>query len=194
MMAAVMDGEQRLGIAHLKPGYEKDYFGTPTYYKVFSAARVLFADRQPDGRWNIMVEGIQRVRMVEELQSEPFRTARVQPLLEFIPEFQADMARAAMLSLSDLTNQLSDYIGEGGRRLMNLAQIHQHPGIVADMIAHAIVADPYTRQSLLEEVDIVRRMRLVQIRVREALHLLSGKTNEQASTRDQASTETESDG
>ena len=42
---------------------------------------------------------------------------------------------------------------------------HPHPGVVADLLSHYCVKDTYAKQSILSEVDVCRRVRLVQVQL-----------------------------
>jgi len=169
MMEAVMAGDQHMGLAHLKPGYEKDYFGKPPVYKVCTAARVMLADQEKNGRWNILLEGAYRARIVEELASDPFRVVRVRPLVEQFPTDKHGETMRLMEGAARRAEALAEHFENGQRALINLVNQHQHPSIVADVISSVIVADPYTRQSLLEEVDPHRRLRLLLIHLDEVI-------------------------
>jgi len=47
---------------------------------------------------------------------------------------------------------------------------HPHPGVVADLLAHNCVRDLYARQSILAELDVGRRVRLVQIQLAQIIN------------------------
>ena len=56
-----------LGIPTLKPGYESAYAENPAVYPVMGAGDILAAEERSDGRWNVLVRGVSRVRLLEEL-------------------------------------------------------------------------------------------------------------------------------
>jgi hypothetical protein len=54
---------------------------------------------------------------------------------------------------------------------------HPHPGVVADLLAHYCASDTYARQCVLSELDVCRRVRLVQVQLgqqiaRQSIHPL----------------------
>jgi uncharacterized protein len=74
---------RHVGVPLLRPGFERDYDGRPEVEPVFGLGRLLSHHRLPDGRRFIRLEGVRRVRSVEELHSpSPFR----QLACELLPE------------------------------------------------------------------------------------------------------------
>ncbi|MBI1291116.1 hypothetical protein GC173_07710 [bacterium] len=169
LMDRVMAGDEHMGLAHLRPGFESDYFGAPPIYKTLTSARVLLADKLPDGRWNVLLEGIQRVKLVAEYKSEPYRIMKVRPLSDEIPPEHHGESVRLMESAARKVESIAANFEDGERRLTNLVNLHQHPSIVADVIAALTVDDPYTRQSLLEETNAHRRLKLLHVHLDEIL-------------------------
>lgn len=83
----VLESGGYLGIPLLRPGYEEDYEGRPEIESVFGLGRLVSHQRLPDGRRFIRVEGLGRVRLLEELEPQgSFRQLRVEALPESAPE------------------------------------------------------------------------------------------------------------
>lgn len=165
MMDHVVDHEGRLAIAHLREGYQQEYFGAPPVHRMITAARILFADRLPDGRWNIAIEGIERAWIKEETQQEPFRIAKVEPLVDEVTEAEKPEIKESMQQVAAMATAIGNQLPEVRRVLANLINTHQHPGIVADVVAGALIGDAYARQSILEASDLRRRLQLVRIQL-----------------------------
>ncbi len=172
MMEAVMAGDQKLGIAQLREGYEKDYFGAPSIHRVFTTARILYADKIEDERWNILVEGVERVELIKEVQTTPFRVAQVDPIREVVePPDRSEVFRL-MNQIALVSEAISNHVQEGRRSLTNLVNTHQHPAVVCDVASSLLVSDPYARQSLLEERNLLRRMKLLDVQLQTLAHEL----------------------
>src|SRR5215467_7574945 len=78
MTADALAGDRLIALALLRPGWESDYDGKPAIYPVACLGRVVAEQRLDDGRYNILLRGLSRVRLVEELsQGKLYRTARV---------------------------------------------------------------------------------------------------------------------
>lgn len=58
--------QRRIGMALLKPGYESDYQGRPPIYPLGCLGTIASEERLEDGRYNIVLHGRTRFRVVEE--------------------------------------------------------------------------------------------------------------------------------
>ena len=77
----VLDNGQFVGVPLLRPGFEEEYEGSPAVEEVFGAGRLLSHQPLPDGRRFIRLEGMRRVRLVEELDNgKSFRQVRTELL------------------------------------------------------------------------------------------------------------------
>lgn len=165
MIETLMESDQKLAIAHLREGYETNYFGAPPIFRTMTAARILLGEKLPDGRWNVLVEGIERVVLDEEVQKTPFRIARCKQIPEGIDDGDHDQAIRLMRAVACKAEQIGEQAKYGRRILTNLVNVHQHPAIVCDIIAALLVPDAYTRQCLLDERNVLRRLQLVNIQL-----------------------------
>src|SRR4029453_4635355 len=66
MVADALDGERLIGMVMLRPGWEPRYEHTPDVYQVGCAGFITHADRLPDGRFNIMLRGLEKFRIASE--------------------------------------------------------------------------------------------------------------------------------
>ena len=80
--------ERTIGMALLKPGFEAEYAGRPAIYPLGCSGTIVEDERLEDGRYNIVLQGTQRFRVVEEQPGGAYRVARVEPL----PEAAADVS------------------------------------------------------------------------------------------------------
>lgn len=77
---------RHVGVPLLMPGFESSYEGRPAVEQVFGLGRLLSHQRLPDGRRFIRLEGVRRVRAVEELSClTRFRQLAVELLPEDAP-------------------------------------------------------------------------------------------------------------
>ncbi len=81
MTRYVLDHQRVLAVARLKPGYEASYAARPPVYEICGVGRVVNDQALPDGRYNILLEGVARVRIIEEHPPEQsFRIVRAEAL------------------------------------------------------------------------------------------------------------------
>jgi Lon protease-like protein len=82
MVAAALKGDRIIGMVTLRPGYEPNYEGRPPVYPIGCAGEITDFERLPDGRYNIVLRGLVKFRVVDEDQSQLYRRARVDALPE----------------------------------------------------------------------------------------------------------------
>jgi Lon protease-like protein len=80
MVEDALDGDRMIGMALLKPGFEEQYEGRPPIYAVGCAGVITHAERLPDGRFNMVLQGVERFRVRGEDDSRPYRLAEVDRL------------------------------------------------------------------------------------------------------------------
>ena len=133
----------------------------PRVLSVIGVGVLVRVDRLPDGRFNIVLRGAGRARIVEELRSgEPYRLVRAEllaPSLPFSPRIaqMADSLKRLVLALS------SAYRTPELQALVQLAARTRDPGDLADVVAGALLEEPGDRQAVLEAVEILPRLELV---------------------------------
>jgi Lon protease-like protein len=71
MVADALAGDRIIGMALLRPGYQSDYEGRPPVYPVGTAGVITHTEALPDGRFNIVLRGIEKFRILEEDASRP---------------------------------------------------------------------------------------------------------------------------
>ena len=82
MVADALAGDRVIGMVLLRPGWEHDYDGRPPVYQIGSSGVITHFERLPDGRYNIVLRGVERFRILEEDESRSYRRAIVEPLAE----------------------------------------------------------------------------------------------------------------
>ncbi|HEV2174991.1 MAG TPA: LON peptidase substrate-binding domain-containing protein [Nitrospira sp.] len=73
---AVMGG-QCIGMALLKEGWESDYYGNPPVFGMGCVGRLVSVQPLPDGRSNILLQGLERFEIGVESYDKPYRQASV---------------------------------------------------------------------------------------------------------------------
>ncbi len=68
---------QCIGMALLKEGWEQNYDANPPMFDVGCVGRIVSMQRLPDGRSNILLQGLRRYEIREQFYDKPYREARV---------------------------------------------------------------------------------------------------------------------
>jgi Lon protease-like protein len=77
MVADATAGGQCIAMALLKEGWESDYYGNPSIYPIVCAGRLVSVQPLPDGRSNILLQGLERCEVQEEHFDKPYRQATI---------------------------------------------------------------------------------------------------------------------
>jgi Lon protease-like protein len=82
MVADALAGDRLIGMVLLRPGYERDYDGRPPIYPVGCRGVMTHAERLPDGRFNIVLRGLDRFRIIGEDHERSYRRAAIEMIHE----------------------------------------------------------------------------------------------------------------
>lgn len=152
MVKDVLESDQRFGIVLLRPGWEAEYFGAPPVFEWGTLGTVEQAVPLEDGRFNIVVRGDVRFRIVDEVSRVPYRTARV--IAE--PEVAREPAEAYAQRewLADLSRQYLRY-------LPDQTAVPEIETVSLDALTNALIMslnlDVEEKQRLLELGDVLTR-------------------------------------
>src|SRR5467141_1471164 len=92
MVADAVASDRMIGMVLLRPGWERDYEGRPPVYPIGCAGVITHAERLPDGRFNIVLRGMEKFRIDSEETGQLYRVANVVP----VPEPPAESVRQEM--------------------------------------------------------------------------------------------------
>jgi len=102
LVSDALDGDRLIGMVLLRPGWEGDYEGRPPIYPVGCAGLISHAERLADGRYNIVLRGLEKFRVRRENADRPYRVAEVEPILELTSELDRGEIRAERRRLEAL--------------------------------------------------------------------------------------------
>jgi Lon protease-like protein len=102
MVSDALDGDRIIGMVLLRPGWEANYDGRPPIYAVGCAGLVTHAERTTDGRYNIVLRGLEKFRVTSEREHRSYRLAEVDTVSEPDIERDRDAIRAERRRLEAL--------------------------------------------------------------------------------------------
>lgn len=168
----VLGRRKLMAVARLKPGFEATYEGRPPVFEVCGVGVIESHNQRPDGRFDLTLRGLARVRIVEELPPlRAFRSVRAVRLSE--PPVEPALLAAWQLKLRELWARLAPHLPEPARDLRLLTRDAEGASAYTDRLAAALVADPDASHELLSEPDPGERLRLLTARVQELVDALS---------------------
>jgi len=89
MVADALQGDRIIGMTLLRPGYEAIYEDCPAIYPVGCAGVVTHSQPLGDGRYDIVLRGMQKFRIQSEDHSRPYRIGHVDGISEVVPPDEA---------------------------------------------------------------------------------------------------------
>lgn len=176
MMADVLAGERVLGVALLAPGWEAEYQGRPPVFSIVGAGYVQAAERLPDGRYNVLLHGVRRVRILEEHEpTRAYRTVTAEAVPDVLPAASLPLLQAQCQTLRQLVLDLAAALPDNtGAPLADACVRERDPGRLADLVGAAVLVDHRQRQEFLEQFDVQRRLDVVSDTVAQVLLQVSG--------------------
>jgi Lon protease-like protein len=154
MVSDALDGDRVIGMVLLQPGYQANYEGRPPVYPIGCAGLITHAERLPDGRYNIMLRGIEKFRISGEQSDRSYRIAHVDALPETLTEADRAVLKQERSRIEALLAAAIERLGAAPR----------FPPAVPDedlinALAQYIQLDPIERQALLERDGVALRCR-----------------------------------
>jgi ATP-dependent Lon protease len=139
-------------------------------YNIGTAAEIGRVLRMPDGSTTVLVQGIERVRIMEVIETEPYLRVLGQPIYE---DERHDMASEALmravLALFEKVVELNPNLPEDAY----VAAMNEHePGSLADLVGHVLDIELAQRQELLETLDANTRLQRLSILLGQELDVL----------------------
>lgn len=151
-----LDGDRVMAMGQLLPGWQRDYEGRPPLAPLLTVAMLTSHEELEDGRYNILLEGVVRGRVVRELAPRKlYREVEVE-LLEDPPYHgpEEELLRQTALRLAaQLPKEVAEQFVQAVAR--------EEGGALADVVASAVVDDEATRSLLLAELDVKKRLSAV---------------------------------
>ncbi len=139
-------------------------------YSIGTAVEIGRVLRMPDGSTTVLVQGIERVRIVDLVDTEPYLRVRGVPLYE---DERHDMAAEALMrAVLALFEKVVDLDPNLPEDAYVAAMNEKSPGDMADLIAHVLEIDLPKRQELLETLDANTRLQRLSIILGQELDVL----------------------
>jgi Lon protease-like protein len=159
MTADVLAGNRLIAMALLRPGWEKDYYQAPAIEPVVCVGEILSWEQLPDGKYNFLLQGRTRARVMRESKWKGYRVGELSTLPETLTmEIDLEQERSRLLELFSATPFGALPIAKQFRELLN-GPIPTEA--VADLAAFNLLEDIPMKQALLEDIDIPHRIRRI---------------------------------
>lgn len=140
-------------MAQVTPGQEHLLSGRPGLDPMLCAGVVSVHEHLEDGRSNLVLTGICRMRLESEWpQTKPYREVRAEPLPD--QPYEGPEEGELRATVFDLMARVPQ---ESGQRLAQVIT-GKHGGALADAIISSLVSDPERRFEVLNQLDVPSRL------------------------------------
>jgi Lon protease-like protein len=180
MLEDALADDQLIAMAVLSPGWEADYEGRPPIFPMACLGRIISHHQLADGSYNVLVLGLERVRLIRELQpTKSFRQAEVEVCEDFYPPDDAAQRGALQRKLGASLRKALPLVPQAREQLDQLMAADLPLGVLADIVSYLLEIDLHEKKMLLHECD-------VHVRARKLLDHLAAAAGDSAATRQSA--------
>jgi len=176
LIEQVVAGDRLVATSLARPGTEDDKERPEAVHEFGTLGRVAEFLRLPQGGIQVALQGLVRVRFVDWTSTDPFLQARIEVVSPHTATREAQARMRTVLRLFGEVAEASPYIpAPFVVAAMNITD----PGDLADFLSANLNIPVETKQQLLEEVDIDRRLALLEEHLRAESELLKISTQAQ---------------
>ncbi|MCB2189404.1 MAG: endopeptidase La [Deltaproteobacteria bacterium] len=164
-------GERVVGLVAMKaPISSTEVTSLEELHQVGVAALILKMAKSEGEGIRLIAQGLTRFRVLELVQVEPYIKARV----ALAPDIPTDSLEAKAL-LSNLRTQFRRFLELSSglpEELASLSLTVEEPGAYCDLVASTLNLTPEDRQSVVEALDLVERLRRVTTLINREIQVL----------------------
>jgi Lon protease-like protein len=157
LIADSLAGDRLITMALLRPGWEETYHLNPPIHPVVCIGRIFQEEKLADGRYNLLLHGVSRARIEEELSSPKlYRLAKV----TLLPEESLDCPQKERDLRDRISDRILPWFAQQSAALAQLQKLLQSDlplGPLCDIISFALPLETSIKQALLEEINLEPR-------------------------------------
>jgi Lon protease-like protein len=200
MIDHALDGSGQIAMAILEPqAWKKDGFGRPAVRPAVCVGQIVQHEKLFDGRYNLLVQGVCRARVVEELPPEDgrlYRMAMLEPVgldpgtmvvgeeeeegEEETPDLGLNIQPQEPAALSAVRERIGEMLSEGpltqlvaAEPVLEFVRNQEVPvGPLLELVSFMLITDPALRYKLLAEPSMETRAGLIMGELEHLSHLI----------------------
>jgi len=164
--------DQLIGVISQKSADVEDP-GWSDLYRMGTVARALKVIKLGVDNYSVVLQGVERFRVVEEVASEPYLRARV----ETIPDDPVDDLEidALATNLKETGRQLIALLPNLPKEAASVLDHVTEPGVLADLVASNLTVEVTEKQAVIEAVEVGLRIRICLKMLTRQLEMLKVK-------------------
>jgi ATP-dependent Lon protease len=146
-------------------------------YRTGCIGRVVNKEIYGKEHYRLLVEGIERVRIGQAVRHKPILQVETEILHDYVDINRKEEINQELSHLLKLTRQMGKMLPHFNPIIKSIIAAYPHPAIIADLITYTFIKDTYAKICVLEELDTLRRVRLVAVQMRGIFQRLSRQHN-----------------
>jgi len=180
MTADALATDRLIGMVLLRPGWEHHYEERPDVYAIGCSGLITHAEQLPDGRYNLVLRGIERFRILEIDDDRSYRRAAIEPLTDR-PLTRGDGPEVSQCR-ARLEAMLAPAIERSVSAIDAKLPVSMSDEDLVNALAQYLDLEPLEKQALLEQPSLLRRasalIELLEMKTLAArAHCGSGRPN-----------------
>lgn len=157
MFNDVINAERMIGMALLKPGWQSNYYGNPDIFQIVGMGKVVSSETLDDGKLNIVLYGLRRVKIKEIVKDNPYRLARV----DIINNINENGEETHRVRIEELISRWNFFLDRKEKSHKINVNANLPLDSLTDSLATLIYPNVFDRQKLLEEQNVQKRAEMI---------------------------------
>lgn len=153
MTRRAIEGDGRIAIVLLREGWEESYFKNPPVHEIACLGRIERYEELEEGKYDIVLAGVRRVRLLREIEHSPFRMAEVEALGEQAVDLDQTEIVRRHNQMAGLFSRFTELATAGKYETGALVPRLDFEGLV-NLVATTLNVPAEDKQSLLEMDDL----------------------------------------
>jgi Lon protease-like protein len=165
LIADALTSDRMIGMVLLRPGWQHEYDGRPPVYPIGCSGVITHVETMPDGRYNIVLRGVERFRILQEEGTKTYRRAVIEPVPdragsgEDLAAVRKQRSRLEALLAPAIERSLS---ATGRLETLGAGRDSKIPSTMPDedlvnALAQYLDLEPLEKQALLEQHSLRQR-------------------------------------
>ena len=171
LICDALDSRGLIGMAIFQgKRWKQDYYGSPPICDHVCVGYILRHERLPDGRYQILLQGVCRAKVIRELDHDPYRKAILRPT-EATPPMEIDLEERRSRIAQLLGNPMMQRLASVGA-IRKLFSREMPTAVMVDLAILAVSSAVDDRYAMLAEPDAQVRADWLESRLKQTLRTL----------------------
>ncbi len=183
---AALEGDKLLMLLTQKDA-TIDNPGPEDLYKIGMVCMVMRTLKLPDGRLKVLVQAVSKAKVKKYVQTEPYSLVRIKTLTEDDVKETSVATEALMRTVREQTEKIMSLRGILSADLMMIINNIEDPGRLADLVGSNLRLKITESQSILEEINPIKRLKLVNTLLAKELEVSTVQAKIQSDAKEEMS-------